>query len=137
MSKEEQARAEFDCFKKYYQIWDFGKNHMSEEKKTYPHDEFVYDNMAVDGYIRMKETLRAYVKKVDLERQNQSSNVEERADQIIAAIANGTVDVEGNLLQETETNRRTLGYADNISLYLMYTVSALSILLLIACVLFH
>lgn len=85
----------------------------------------------------MKETLRAYVKKVDLERQNQSSNVEERADQIIAAMANGTVDVEGNLLQETETNRRTLGYADNISLYLMYTVSALSILLLIACVLFH
>ncbi len=93
--------------------------------------------MAVDGYIRMKETLRAYVKKVDLERQNQSSNVEERADQIIAAMANGTVDVEGNLLQETETNRRTLGYADNISLYLMYTVSALSILLLIACVLFR
>ena len=35
--------------------------------------------MAVDGYIRMKETLRAYVKKVDLERQNQSSNVEEKS----------------------------------------------------------
>ena len=93
--------------------------------------------MAVDGYIRMKETLRAYVKKVDLERQNQSSNVEERADQIIAAMANGTIDVEGNTQQETETTHRTLGYADNISLYLMYTVSALSILLLIACVLFR
>ena len=137
MSQEAKEKAEFDRFKDRYQIWDFGKNHTAEEKDVYPHNEFVYDNMAVDGYIRMKETLRAYVKKVDLERQNQSSNVEERADQIIAAMANGTVDVEGNLLQETETNRRTLGYADNISLYLMYTVSALSILLLIACVLFR
>ena len=137
MSQEAKEEAEFDRFKDHYQIWDFGKNHTAEEKDVYPHNEFVYDNMAVDGYIRMKETLRAYVKKVDLERQNQSSNVEERADQIIAAMANGTVDVEENLLQETETNRRTLGYADNISLYLMYTVSALSILLLIACVLFH
>ena len=137
MSQEAKNKAEFDRFKDRYQIWDFGKNHTAEGKNIYPHNEFVYDNMAVDGYLRMKETLRAYVKKVDLERQNQSSNVEERADQIIAAMANGTVDVEGNLLQETETNRRTLGYADNISLYLMYTVSALSILLLIACVLFR
>ena len=137
MSQEAKEKAEFDRFKDRYQIWDFGKNHTAEEKDVYPHNEFVYDNMAVDGYIRMKETLRAYVKKVDLERQNQSSNVEERADQIIAAMANGTIDVEGNTQQETETTHRTLGYADNISLYLMYTVSALSILLLIACVLFR
>lgn len=137
MSQEAKEKAEFDRFKDRYQIWDFGKNHTAEEKDVYPHNEFVYDNMAVDGYIRMKETLRAYVKKVDLERQNQSSNVEERADQIVAAMANGTIDVEGNTQQETETTHRTLGYADNISLYLMYTVSALSILLLIACVLFR
>ena len=137
MSQEVKEKAEFDRFKDRYQIWDFGKNHTAEGKNIYPHNEFVYDNMAVDGYIRMKETLRAYVKKVDLERQNQSSNVEERADQIVAAMANGTIDVEGNTQQETETTHRTLGYADNISLYLMYTVSALSILLLIACVLFR
>lgn len=137
MSQEVKEKAEFDRFKNRYQIWDFGKNHTAEGKNIYPHNEFVYDNMAVDGYMKMKETLRAYVKKVDLERQNQSSNVEERADQIIAAMANGTIDVEGNTQQETETTHRTLGYADNISLYLMYTVSALSILLLIACVLFR
>ena len=137
MSQEAKEKAEFDRFKDHYQIWDFGKNHTAEGKNIYPHNEFVYDNMAVDGYIRMKETLRDYVKKVDLERQNQSSNVEKRADQIVAAMANGTIDVEGNTRQETETTHRTLGYADNISLYLMYTVSALSILLLIACVLFR
>lgn len=136
MSKEEQARAEFDCFKKYYQIWDFGKNHMSEEKKTYPHDEFVYDNMAVDGYIRMKETLRAYVKKVDLERQNQSSNVEERADQIIATMASGVIDTEGNFIKETQMTHRTLGYADSIILNLMYIISILLLGLIIICIFF-
>lgn len=137
MSQEAKNKAEFDRFKDRYQIWDFGKNHTAEGKNIYPHNEFVYDNMAVDGYLRMKETIRAYVKNVDLERQKKSSNTEERAVQIVAAMANGTIDVEGKPLQETETSGRTLGYADNISLYLMYIVSALSILLLIACVLFR
>lgn len=53
----------FDEFKKSYQIWDFGQNHMAEGRKRYPHDEFVSCNMSQDGYIRMQAALEEYFKK--------------------------------------------------------------------------
>lgn len=40
-------------FCKDYQIWDLGKNHVSEEKNKYPHDNFISNNLDQEGYIKM------------------------------------------------------------------------------------
>lgn len=50
----------FEEFKEVYSIFDFGKDHMSEEWNTFPYDDFV-DNMDSNGYTRMTNVLREYV----------------------------------------------------------------------------
>ncbi len=56
----------FEDFKKSYFIWDFGENHYAfkENGYTYPHDNFVADNMKEDGYKKMIEALRVYRDKI-------------------------------------------------------------------------
>ena len=48
----------FDEFKKAYQVWNFGENHMSNGK--YAHDNFVANNMSEVGYKKMVEALQKY-----------------------------------------------------------------------------
>jgi len=51
----------FSEFKKEYQIWDFGDNHLAEKRGRYPHDNFVSDNMTEAGYQKMVSVLREYL----------------------------------------------------------------------------
>lgn len=51
----------FDEFCKIYQIWDFGENHLAEQKGKYKHDNFVANNMSAAGYIKMQEALKDYL----------------------------------------------------------------------------
>ena len=67
----------FEEFIKIYQVWDFGSNHYSEKKKIYPHENFIYEKdsskmlkMTDDGYNKMVQVLREYVKNY-----NQTQNV--------------------------------------------------------------
>lgn len=92
--------------------------------------------MAPDGYIKMKEALRSYVKKVELERQQKNFNDNQNAQQIVEAMASGVIDTEGNFIKETQMTHRTLGYADSIILNLMYIISILLLGLIIICIFF-
>ena len=40
----------FEQFIKDYQIWDLGSNHKAEERNSYPHDNFIMNNLSADGY---------------------------------------------------------------------------------------
>lgn len=52
---------DFDAFCNAYQIWDFGENHLAEEKGFYMHDNFIKNNMTSDGYLKMKQVLQNYL----------------------------------------------------------------------------
>ena len=64
----------FEEFKKVYTVWDFGENHMADMKSKYKHDEFVSNNMDQQGYDKMKEVLKEYIRKLDEERTNEYSD---------------------------------------------------------------
>ena len=51
-------------FQNQYAIWDFGENHTSSEKDSYPHDNFVY-NMNEAGYKKIKEGLASLIERID------------------------------------------------------------------------
>ena len=51
----------FEEFKNTYQVWDFGTNHLAEQKGTYPHDNFVSANMNEIGYNNMIIALKNYL----------------------------------------------------------------------------
>lgn len=56
---------DFEEFKRSYQIWDFGENHLAERRGQYVHDNFVDCNMSLEGYKKMKNVLNAYVNNFD------------------------------------------------------------------------
>lgn len=75
------ADKSFDEFKKVYKVWDFGQNHEPREKNgiIYPFDEYVYDNMAENGYQKMREVCKKYLEfvksgKLDLAENEQLEN---------------------------------------------------------------
>ena len=62
----------FEEFKRCYQIWDFGENHYSARKSgsstdedKYPHDNFVTCNMSYEGYQKMLQALKEYLKTIE------------------------------------------------------------------------
>ena len=52
----------YEEFKQIYHIHDYGKNHLYKEKKTYPYDDFIFNNMNRIGYQKMQEVLRKYIR---------------------------------------------------------------------------
>ena len=56
----------FAEFKESYQVWDFGENHLAEGRGSYPHDNFV-DNMDANGYKKMVEALKEYLRTLETE----------------------------------------------------------------------
>ena len=52
----------YEEFKLIYHIHDYGKNHLYKEKKTYPYDDFIFNNMNSIGYQKMQEVLRKYIR---------------------------------------------------------------------------
>ena len=57
------ANRTFDEFKRVYKVWDFGQNHEPREKNgtLYPFDEYVSDNMAENGYQKMRDVCKRYL----------------------------------------------------------------------------
>lgn len=51
----------FNEFQKTYSIWDFGENHLAENRDQYAHDNFVSGNMSESGYNKMVIALQNYV----------------------------------------------------------------------------
>lgn len=53
----------FNKFKEVYKVWDFGQNHEPREKNgtIYPFDEYVSDNMAENGYLKMRDACKRYL----------------------------------------------------------------------------
>ena len=60
----------FEEFKQNYQIWDFGENHMPSSTNPYPHDNFVSNNMSEAGYRKMVQTLKEYLKSMEISQIN-------------------------------------------------------------------
>ena len=56
----------FEEFKKCYQVWDFGENHLAARRGVYIHDNFVKNNMTEEGYEKMKNALLEYFNKHNL-----------------------------------------------------------------------
>ena len=57
------ANKTFDEFKRVYKVWDFGQNHEPREKNgtLYPFDEYISDNMAENGYQKMRDACKRYL----------------------------------------------------------------------------
>ena len=56
----------FADFIKEYAVWDFGENHLSFRKQDeYMHDSFVRDNMTEEGYHKMQEVLKEYLRSLE------------------------------------------------------------------------
>ena len=60
---EASENQNFIDFEKKYPIFDFGKNHMSVAKGTFPYDNFVMKNMRENGYIAMQKVLTEFLYK--------------------------------------------------------------------------
>lgn len=65
-------------FREQYAIWDFGENHTSSEKDSYPHDNFVY-NMNEEGYKKIKEGLASLIERID-SKEKMTENSREETD---------------------------------------------------------
>ncbi len=74
LSANNSIDSEFNLFIKKYKIYDFGENHMANTKNTYLHDEFIYNNMSVDGYKKMKNILKEYLLSINNIDQNQNDD---------------------------------------------------------------
>ena len=60
------ANKNFEEFQEEYAVWDFGENHLSFRKNDgYMHDNFVKDNMTEEGYNKMKEVLKEYLRSLE------------------------------------------------------------------------
>ena len=55
----------FEDFLHTYEVWDFGDNHLAEKRGQPPHDEFIANNMSREGFIKMTNALKEYLKQVD------------------------------------------------------------------------
>lgn len=60
----------FSEFQSTYQIWDFGDNHLAERRGLYLHDNFVSNNMSEAGYRKMVQTLKEYLKSMEISQIN-------------------------------------------------------------------
>ena len=58
----------FEDFLHTYEVWDFGDNHLAEKRGQPPHDEFVANNMSREGFIKMTNALKEYLKQVEKNR---------------------------------------------------------------------
>ena len=65
-------------FQNQYAVWDFGENHTSSEKDSYPHDNFVY-NMNEAGYKKMKDGLASLIERID-SKEKMAENSREEVD---------------------------------------------------------
>lgn len=63
----------FSEFKECYQVFDFGENHLAQRKGHYVHDNFVFNNMSEEGYLKMRDALNAYVYEVNYGNKKTSS----------------------------------------------------------------
>ena len=62
----------FEEFQKTYKIWNFGSNHLAIKNGTYPHNNFVVDNMSEEGYEKMRSALLTYVENMSLNQGSES-----------------------------------------------------------------
>ncbi len=62
----------FEEFQKTYKIWNFGSNHLAIKSGTYPHNNFVVDNMSEEGYEKMRSALLTYVENMSLNQGSES-----------------------------------------------------------------
>lgn len=63
----------FQEFKKHYQVWDFGENHLADKKGNYKHDNFIENNMTEEGYQKMVPVLKEYLNTLTKENEIQTS----------------------------------------------------------------
>lgn len=59
---------DFMEFQKHYEVLDFGKDHVCVAKGLYPYSNYVIENMRSNGYIIMKETLKEFLDKMDIQK---------------------------------------------------------------------
>ncbi len=70
----------FEEFCRHYSVWDFGENHMSIQKGTYLHDNFVANNMSEAGYDKMK---KEFSKLLNLEHENTTMLENTNSDEMV------------------------------------------------------
>ena len=125
----------FEQFKQSYEIWDFGDNHRAEKKNEFPNDNFVLNNMSSGGYDRMVGALKKYLNELEVNKTSSKTNDTSSmiVDNMIKAMENGTLDVNGNLIANQDVSGysgRTMGFTRLLLLSLITTIMCLSILIL-------
>ena len=63
---QEAENKSFEEFKKTYKVYNYGENFLAQRRGQYVHDNYVADNMSESGYNLMKETLKRYIKAIEL-----------------------------------------------------------------------
>lgn len=77
-------------FQQNYPIWDFGQNHISENKDVFAHDNFVF-NLNQKGYDKMLAALKEYLKMVDEQKIEQNRiSIEEIVGEDTSALYDST-----------------------------------------------
>ena len=124
----------FEQFKKCYEICDFGDNLLAERKNKFPNDNFVSVNMSLDGYNKMVDVLKKYLKKLEINKN--TSNIDNSssiiADNMIKAMESGLIDVDGNLIKNQNTyssSSKTMGFSGVLLLIFVTTIMCLFILI--------
>lgn len=59
---DETTRKDYDAFKTSYSVWDFGQNQLTETRyRDFPHDNFIWNNMNKNGYVKMVKVMQTYM----------------------------------------------------------------------------
>lgn len=65
---EASKNRDFIEFQKYYEVLDFGKDHICVAKGLYPYSNYVMENMRSNGYLAMKEALEEFLNNLSVQK---------------------------------------------------------------------
>ena len=63
----------FERFNTIYKIWNFGENYFSLNSEKALHNEFINENLSPHGLKKMQETLKHYLKTIDISIENEKN----------------------------------------------------------------
>lgn len=88
---DETARKDYDAFKTSYSVWDFGQNQLTETRsRDFPHDNFIWNNMNKNGYVKMVKVMQTYILELHPEfkfiPKEESKEDQEKMDKIVTDV---------------------------------------------------
>ena len=106
---DETSKKSYDEFKMSYSVWDFGQNQLSEERsRSFPHDNFVWNNMNSKGYGKMIKVMQTYILELHPEIKFIPSNSKDNLD-TVETVRNFLQGLKPQNMYQEESNTDKLG----------------------------